>query len=90
MTQNKIVHFNIETDPHGWIQWKGTDVCMDVYCECGYQGHIDDTFAYYVKCPVCGQYYELNGHIQLIPVDEPDSPCVIEIELDEVLKEGKY
>lgn len=21
--------------PHGWIQWKGTDVCVDIYCKCG-------------------------------------------------------
>ena len=21
--------------PHGWIQWKGTGVCMDVHCKCG-------------------------------------------------------
>lgn len=27
--------------PTGFIQWKGTDVCMDVYCKCGYHSHID-------------------------------------------------
>jgi len=27
-----------EGRPHGWVQWKGTDVCMDVHCACG---HID-------------------------------------------------
>jgi hypothetical protein len=31
--------------PHGWIQWKGTNVCMDVYCACGHHSHIDAKFA---------------------------------------------
>ena len=57
-------------DPHGWIQWKGTDVCMDVYCKCGYHSHVDGEFGYFVKCPKCGQVYECNGHIELIPIEE--------------------
>ena len=54
--------------PHGWIQWKGTDVCMDVYCKCGKHSHIDADFAYNVKCPSCGTVYECNGHIELIEI----------------------
>ncbi len=34
---------------HGFIQWKGTDICMDVYCKCGNQSHIDGYCAYYIK-----------------------------------------
>lgn len=22
--------------PHGWIQWKGTNVCLDYHCVCGF------------------------------------------------------
>lgn len=55
-----------EGQSHGWIQWKGTDVCMDVWCECGHQGHIDDSFVYYVSCPECGAIYMCNGHIELV------------------------
>lgn len=62
--------------PHGWIQWKGTNVCMDVYCKCGSQFHIDTDFAYHVKCNECGTVYMCNGHIELIELEvEPDN-CV--------------
>lgn len=67
-----------EGEPHGWIQWKGTDVCMDIHCECGYHSHIDSDFAYYVKCPKCKKVYMCNGHIELIKIDEEPENCVIE------------
>jgi len=60
--------------PHGWVQWKGTDVCMDVYCKCGVRSHIDCCFVYSVKCPACGTSYVCNGHIEFIEVEqEPDN-----------------
>ncbi len=46
-------------DPHAFIQWKGTDVCMDFWCKCGAQGHFDGDFAYTVKCGKCGTVYEM-------------------------------
>lgn len=58
-----------EGKPHGWIQWKGTDVCMDVYCKCGQHSHLDDDFAYAVKCPACGTVYVCNAHIELIEIE---------------------
>jgi len=48
-----------ETEPSVFIQWKGTDVCMDFYCDCGAQGHFDGDFAYAVKCQHCGQAWEM-------------------------------
>jgi len=66
-----------EGQAHAWIQWKGTDVCMDVYCECGEHFHIDADFAYYVKCPVCKQVYMCNGHIELIGIEEEPENCVV-------------
>lgn len=63
--------------PHGWVQWKGTEVCMDVYCECGHHSHVDAAFTYHIKCPKCGIVYFCNGHIEFIKLEtEPDS-CVI-------------
>ncbi len=50
------------------VQWKGTDVCMDVYCECGCRGHIDGYFAYYIKCEACGSIYETSPKINLIKI----------------------
>lgn len=56
----------IPTGPHGWIQWKGTSVCMDVHCECGELSHIDSDFAYNVCCGACGRAYMVNGHVELV------------------------
>ena len=44
---------------HAFIQWKGTDVCMDFYCECGERCHVDDFFAYTVECPECKVIWEM-------------------------------
>jgi hypothetical protein len=62
-----------DRQPHGWVQWKGTDVCMDVHCKCGHTSHLDAICAYTVKCPACGTVYMCNGHIELIELEEePD------------------
>ena len=54
--------------PHGWVQWKGTDVCVDLHCTCGAHLHHDGYFMYYIQCEECGQFYECDGHITLHPV----------------------
>jgi len=64
------------TGPHGWIQWKGTNVCMDVHCACGKMSHLDADFAYHVKCPYCGRVYFCNGHIELIELETEPERCV--------------
>jgi hypothetical protein len=77
----------MEGKPHGWIQWKGTQVCMDVYCKCGFHGHIDDDFVYNVKCPMCGTTYMCNGHIQLVELTEDEAKqarIVKELPLDKI------
>jgi hypothetical protein len=51
---------------HGWIQWKGTDVCIDVRCACGHSGHIDGDFFYYYRCPSCQALYAVGQNIKLI------------------------
>ena len=66
-----------EGKPHGWIQWKGTTVCMDVHCKCGASTHIDDDFAYHVKCCKCGAVYFCNGHIEFIEVENPEDSSVV-------------
>lgn len=59
---------------HGWIQWKGTDVCMDVHCACGELTHVDGEFCYTIRCGACGQLYDVAGEVALVPVprDEED------------------
>ena len=60
--------------PHGWIQFKGTELCMDVHCHCGQLTHIDGMFIYHVKCVSCGRMYQINAHVELIEIEkEPES-----------------
>lgn len=51
--------------PAGWIQWKGTDVCMDVTCACGAAGHFDGDFVYFLRCPECGRVYSVGQSVRL-------------------------
>ena len=85
-SSNKIVEYSKDAyevqerydgKPHAWIQWKGTDVCMDVYCECGAHFHIDSDFAYHVECPACKKVYFCNGHIELIELKNKPDHCVV-------------
>ncbi|WP_159540885.1 hypothetical protein [Aeromicrobium sp. 9AM] len=46
-----------------FIQWKGTEVCLDFNCACGESGHIDDMFAYFIHCPTCGAVYEMGTQV---------------------------
>ncbi len=66
--------------PHGWIQWKGTNVCMDIHCKCGALAHVDSDFAYHVKCAHCGTVYMCNGHIELIELEEEPQNFVVDAE----------
>lgn len=59
-----------DDEPHAWIQWKGTDVCMDIRCPCGELGHIDGLFAYQIKCSACGQHYAVGTNVVLAPMTE--------------------
>lgn len=49
----------------GRIQWKGTDVCMDVDCVCGHHGHIDTEFLYFYRCPKCDQVFVVGTTVRL-------------------------
>lgn len=69
-----IGEFALENDakypdqPHGWIQWKGTSVCMDVHCTCGYSGHVDVEFFYYYECVGCKRRYAVGSTVKLTEV----------------------
>jgi len=60
---------DIEAGPHGWIQWKGTEVCIDLYCDCGLHSHFDGEFAYAIRCP-CGKAWALGQCVKLLPLTE--------------------
>lgn len=62
---------NPSNSAHGSIQWKGTDVCIDLHCKCGKHMHFDGEFFYNFKCPHCDRSYAVGQNIALIELD-PD------------------
>ncbi len=63
--------------PHIWIQWKGTDVCCDIHCDCGAFLHFDGDFLYFFQCPHCGQHWEVGTHMPIYKVtpERAESCC---------------
>jgi hypothetical protein len=61
---------DIALGPHGWVQWKGTEVCIDIHCDCGERGHYDGDFAYAVRCRNCGKIWALGQCVKLLPLTE--------------------
>lgn len=51
-----------------FIQWKGTDVCMDFYCACGHHNHYDGYCAYFIKCKKCKKIFMLGDSVQITEV----------------------
>jgi len=57
-----------------FIQWKGTDLCMDFHCpKCGDHSHFDGMFGYFIECGECGQRYKMptDVPVEAVPT-EPD------------------
>lgn len=50
-------------EANAFIQWKGTDVCMDFRCTCGGSFHFDGFFAYAVQCGDCGTIWEMPSKV---------------------------
>jgi len=68
------VYNHFKNDNNTFIQWKGTDVCMDFWCECGYHSHIDGYFAYAIKCNGCERYFGLDHTVKIVEIiEEPDN-----------------
>ncbi len=66
-----------------YIQWKGTDVCCDIHCDCGAHLHFDGFFMYAFRCPECKQLYEVADHVPITPVDSTDR-VTVDIEAEEL------
>jgi len=52
------------SDASVFIQWKGTDLCMDFHCECGYHSHIHGMFGYTIECVGCEALYEMGTQVR--------------------------
>lgn len=60
------------SDASMFIQWKGTDLCVDFTCgACNENCHFDGMFAHHLRCP-CGAVYELGTQViaRRLPDDE--------------------
>lgn len=54
-----------------FIQWKGTNLCMDFYCpDCNYHSHFDGMFGYVIECPNCHEKFEMPTDVAVKKVDE--------------------
>lgn len=58
--------------PIGWIQHKGSNLCMDIHCECGELHHIDSSFCYEIVTP-CGRMYSVGATVPLFRIYEQTS-----------------
>ncbi len=67
----------------GFIQWKGTDVCMDFHCECGQSNHYDGFFAYTIKCKGCGNVYAASPNIEMVRILHPTDDNHLEDDTEE-------
>ena len=69
---------NLVSTAHVGIQWKGTDACLDLHCECGADAHYDGYFAAVLRCPGCDKLWEMptwltpredqSGHRPMDPI----------------------
>jgi hypothetical protein len=63
--------FKTDGISHGWIEWKGTNVCMDIHCVCGKHSHMDADFFYYFECS-CGKMYAVGSNVKMIELNEEE------------------
>lgn len=63
---------------NGFVQWKGTDVCLDFTCLCGTGLHFDGDFAYALRCWSCERIWELPSYIPMKLVTEGEAPHTIQ------------
>jgi hypothetical protein len=75
--------------PEVFLQWKGTDACLDLYCTCGEQFHFDGYFADELTCGNCGQTWELPHMLQPEAV-EPSRGFKIVFDGREVIGDGEF
>jgi len=65
-----------------FVQWKGTDVCLDFTCECGAGGHFDGEFAYQLRCSACSRVWDMPHSFALIPQQRFEHEIIQDVEMD--------
>ena len=57
-----------------FIQWKGTDLCMDFRCpECGEHSHYDGMYAYHIRCGNCRVFFRMPTDVAVVKVTEQEA-----------------
>lgn len=60
-----------------FIQYKGTDLCADIYCECGKHLHVDAFHVYAVQCRDCKAIYEMPQMVTAVKVESTTWPVTV-------------
>jgi phage FluMu protein Com len=80
----------IERKGNTFIQWKGTDVCIDIHCpNCKAHSHIDDYYMYYFKCAKCGKIYAMSQSVEMIDLPKEHVEFVLKDRPDLIKEERK-
>ena len=73
-TENEANNYLIEESDKTpvYIQWKGTDVCLDFICpKCRASLHFDTYFLYNVKCGHCNKLFKLGYSVEVVEIEGP-------------------
>lgn len=72
---NKL--FDNHNNASGFIQWKGTDVCLDFHCpKCCTHNHYDDYFAYTIQCGGCKTNFALSPKVEVVELTDDNTEPV--------------
>lgn len=63
-----------------FVQWKGTDACIDFTCVCGRVGHYDGMFAYTLRCS-CGRLWRMPAQFMLLETGDDDG-CIQDLDME--------
>jgi hypothetical protein len=73
MSKSSVWNLNAPHPGMAFIQWKGTDVCMDLHCPaCQHHNHYDGDFCYFVQCAKCKTVFQMNCFVQFRPARAAD------------------
>lgn len=53
-----------------FMQWQGTDICVDIHCKCDHNSHFDGYSFNYFKCK-CGRKYEVSRELNMTELKDP-------------------
>ena len=58
------------SDGRMFLQWKGSEVCIDFQCKCGGHWHFDGWFASPATCPLCYRKYDLGTQVKMVCIND--------------------